>query len=201
VELQSRYLEDFFNGNGTSNLAFDGLGDLNQNCFQTQAIQPEQSLQLFHRDPMIKGLWELRINDAFIGNIGTFNSWELELCVVKDICGPLQSSTETPIAIGPNLSSINIPDIGTVSQVSISNLNIAHENSGDLRIILESPLGKTAVLANQICGANMVYNMVFNDDASSTLDYDFIFGAISKSKQSLTIFSNQKVQGEWRLIV
>jgi len=195
----------FCDGSGNSTIDFDGLGTLTQNCFQASPNQPEQSFQVFHRDPTIKGTWQLRINDAFNGDVGTFHSWEIELCVVEDKCGPILSSTDTPIAIGPNVSSIssviNIPDVGKVSKVSISNLNIAHAYSGDLKILLESPQGSTAIIADRICGDNQGYNMSFDDVASGTLDCNNVYGAVSKPNQSFSIFNNQEAQGDWRLIV
>lgn len=67
----------FCDGNGNTTIDFDGLGTLVQNYFLATDNQPEESFQAFYRDPTIKGIWELRISDAFNVDIGTFHSWEI----------------------------------------------------------------------------------------------------------------------------
>lgn len=190
------------------NMGFEATGPLSFPCPATDGnlYSPRGSFQDAFRDPNVTGSWNLRLEDVFSGFSGTLNFWEIEICIVKEICGPFIKSSHAPIGVGPKVgtitSVINIPDQGTVQGVKISNLYVQHNNLSDLKISLRSPSGTTRIIMDQECNGFDQYNMAFDDDAAATniICAGLPFGR-AKPAQTFSAFNGQESQGDWTLII
>jgi len=75
----------------------------------------------------------LELSDEFPNGIGDgmLHSWEVEVCTQELVCGPFVTSTDPPLPIGPNAgtettSSINISEVGKITDLNVRNLDIDH---------------------------------------------------------------------------
>ncbi len=107
--------------------------------------------------------------------------------------------------VGPKIetttSVINISETGKISSLKITNLNIGHSNSGDLKATLMSPQGTKVVLFDQQCEGNGGYNLEFKDEAISALDCNIVFKSSARPQGSFSNFIGEEVQGNWTLII
>jgi len=176
----------------TINIGFDDLGEvLTQTTTTTSSsdvYQPEESFEVFRRATNPKGLWELRVSTTRFATFGSFNGWEAEFCIADDLCGPYEISPDRPQAVGDVFTSvtsrITIPEAGKVSSLKITNLNIGHDNSGDLKATLRSPQGTEVVIFDQQCEGNGGYNLEFSDEALLPLDCDIVFKSSAQPQGS-----------------
>ncbi|MBT8274026.1 MAG: proprotein convertase P-domain-containing protein, partial [Bacteroidia bacterium] len=120
------------------------------------------------------------------------------------------SSTDTPIAVGPNggtvtTSVINIADDFVVDDVNVS-INISHTWVGDLDITLLHPDGITSVelMPNNTCGNCDDMDVTFDDAAASsitTANAGPITGTYSPANGSLSTFNGLMTAGDWTLTI
>lgn len=85
------------------------------------------------------------------------------------------ASTHTPLPISANgfpaTSTLVTPFPGSISSISIVNINVTHTNVQELRCRLRENLNGTSLeVFNLICPSNNEINFGFSDDASSLVD-------------------------------
>ncbi|MCF8246292.1 MAG: proprotein convertase P-domain-containing protein [Saprospiraceae bacterium] len=131
-------------------------------------------------------------------------------------CGPA-ISTNVPITIPTQgtptvTSTLTITGGGSVDDINVSNLNIAHTWVGDLRVELTSPMGTTAVLfaspGGGDCSANNV--LISLDDQAAATNDDLLnmcngvppaIAGTFQPQDALSVFNGEPIAGNWVLIV
>jgi subtilisin-like proprotein convertase family protein len=117
------------------------------------------------------------------------------------------SATGMPLDIPDNdttgvTSTINISDNKTIEDINIT-VSITHPYLEDLRLVLESPSGKSVLLANAVGGAGDNFtNTVF--DAEATIQIALGFPPFSDRyvpAGDLASLYGDNAQGAWKLIV
>ncbi len=115
----------------------------------------------------IAGTWTLEITDDRPGgNHGTLNSWSLIVESVIPLGSTAYESSVVPVAInaGPHLSTIDIVDPGTITDVDVQ-LNITHEYDGDLDVFLIAPDGTRVELFTDVGGGGDNFiDTILDDD-------------------------------------
>jgi len=154
----------------------DGIPDDSDNC------------------PDIANANQSDINDNSIGD------------VCDTDCGSFDSA-DTPLAIPDNFgggvnSTINFIDAFTITDISVS-VNITHTYTGDLTLVLTSPIGTAVVLTAANGGQGDNFNAtVFDDDADIPIQSGTApFTGSFLPEQALSIFSGESSQGAWTLNV
>ncbi|GAA2366938.1 zinc metalloprotease [Catellatospora methionotrophica] len=115
------------------------------------------------------GTWKLRVQDAASGDVGTIDTWTLNLV-----------GTPTPTCSGTNGTDVTIPDNTTVnsaitiagcsgnaSSTSTVAVAIVHTYIGDLVVTLVAPDGSTYVLHNRAGGSTDNINQTYTVNLSS----------------------------------
>ncbi|MBC7954503.1 MAG: proprotein convertase P-domain-containing protein, partial [Cytophagales bacterium] len=136
-----------------------------------------------------EGDWLLRLSDLEGQDVGTLNSWSLDLEVEAGATTASgEASPRAPIpdnnATGVS-SNIAITRAGLVGQLKVA-VDITHTFIGDLRITLTSPGGRNVVLHSQL-GAGQD-NLVVTYDSAAPLS-------------PLSALMGQAMQGNWTLRV
>lgn len=113
------------------------------------------------------------------------------------------NSTDVPISIADNstvTSAIFVGASGTVNDVNIG-LDIEHTFTGDLTIILQSPIGTQVVLvANRGGGGSDFTNTFFDDEASTSITSGGPpFTGAFQPENFLSAFDGENVNGTWIL--
>ena len=193
------------------NIGFDDAGPEVHPCPKIDAVSSYSPIDPI-LDPRSKitsnGDWRLRVQESRIGFEpgDMLNSWELEVCIVEDICGPYLTSADTPLNIGTNpvtiMSTINIAEEGKVTDLKISNLDISHSDISDLKVSLQSPTGTLVVLFDGFCSGTEDMYMAFDSDAIlSSPNCGNIMLSKSKPSETFSSFNGEQVQGDWTIIV
>ncbi len=102
------------------------------------------------------GTWKLRVQDAAAADVGTINTWSINL-VGGGGGGTCTGTNSTPVPI-PDLSTINstialASCTGNASATSTVAVNITHTWSGDLVVSLVAPDGSVYVLQSRLGGS------------------------------------------------
>lgn len=115
------------------------------------------------------------------------------------------NSTDVPKTISsmgaPTITStLDIPDMGTITDLNVANLAGTHTWINDLTIDIISPGGAVVNLFDQICGNQDNFNIGFSDQAS-TSNYPCppTDGFTYQPQESLTLFNNTAIEGTWTL--
>jgi len=159
----------------------------------------------------IFGTWKLTIRDMGVGDIGTFNSWQLNLFysnVILDTTSrstsPETSGTVSVLPSNPSLVTktnfplLQIPDLRTVSDIIsitevgqltsiIIDVDITHSYIGDLRLRLIAPDNSSVLLHNEGGGSA--------DDIKTS------YPILSSSFGDLNILNGKSINGNWILTV
>lgn len=115
------------------------------------------------------------------------------------------NSTDVPKTISsmgvPTVTStLEIPDLGTVTDVNVINLVGTHTWINDLTIDIISPGGAVVNLFDQICGNQDDFNIGFSDQAnSSNYPCPPTDGNTYQSQESLSQLNTTTMQGTWTL--
>ena len=98
-------------------------------------------------------------------------------------------------------SLANVIETGKASDINVVGLKGNHDNFGDLEMILENPLGKTATLFSKKCSTIATdYNITFDDESASGFNCSFITAApVFKPATPLSVFDGDEIKGTWKL--
>ena len=115
-----------------------------------------------------------------------------------------KQSEDTPIEITtsgtPTISSsINFDGSGTVSSISVSNIDISHSYISDLTIKLISPSGIELILLDGVCTSNDDMFLGFEDDGLDPINCPATDGLMYKPAETLSNFINEEAFGNWTL--
>ncbi len=202
-------------GDSQMNIGFadDGISDIACPPTDGMTYQPSESLSYLNFANLTDELsgWILTLVDKFPlngGSDGTLNSWEIEICVQERVCGPYIESTDTPLQIGPlkgtsTTSIINISEVGKVTDVNLSNVDITYPWIEDLVVTLTSPSNTVDTIFNKSCGdADNIYIGFDDESYIDTLPCPPIDSFLSTSPAyPLSIFDGEDAQGDWVLTV
>jgi subtilisin-like proprotein convertase family protein len=119
------------------------------------------------------------------------------------------ASTDVPKAINSSgtptvMSVVNLTITGSITDVNVLGLAIAHTYTSDLAVSLGSPAGTSVNLFTGICGGND--NIALNFDSQTANSYSnipcpAINNGTYQSNQSLNAFNGQNASGTWTLTV
>ena len=102
-------------------------------------------------------------------------------------------------------SKINISGGGTINDLNVSNVNISFTPVNALKIELESPGGKKAVLFDGNCSSTSLINMGFDSDAPNPISNPILscppVGGVASPIDDLSMYNGDNAQGEWTLTV
>jgi len=138
---------------GTSVLLHNRAGGSGDNVQQTYDLSNLPALASF-RELSITGAWRLHIQDLASRDVGTLNSWSLDIGVSAE---PLVAEEATSVQIpdhDPNgiVRSLDLPGGHTVQEIAVS-VDITHTWIGDLQVTLTSPGGTPVRLHNRAGGS------------------------------------------------
>ena len=144
-------------------------------------LVPEQALSPFiGEDP--NGTWTLDIIDDEGADVGTLNSWTLDVTTIPAapdaIALIFTNDTATTIPDGPGstvLSNLVVGGLGNhVCDITMTT-DITHTFPGDLDITLTSPAGTTQVITTDNGGANdnVFSGTVWTDDGTPATDFAY----------------------------
>ena len=120
-------------------------------------------------------------------------------------CTELAASPDIPVAIQAAnpvtvTSDLIISQTGTITDINLINLSIAHTYTGDLEIILESPAGTRVVLIDNICGSNDNIDIEIDDEAATaTIPCPATDGNTYIGANLLSAFNGEEMSGTWIL--
>jgi subtilisin-like proprotein convertase family protein len=185
-------------------------------------LVPEEALGAFVGDDP-NGTWTLRVSDDAGGDIGSLNSWSLEITTLAAAPTTATASftNSTPVAIVDNMvvtSTINVAGAGTsISDVNLTTF-ITHTFAADLDITITSPAGTVVTLTTDNGGANdNVFNgTVWDDDADPNtqvpytsnpfIPYEHTYTNLVTAtpllpEEALAAFTGENPNGTWTLSV
>lgn len=153
---------------------------------------------------------ELDQNTKYFWRVKAFNacnessySEKYSFTTGGESCNELVSA-DTPIVIAtsgtPTIHSIiNFAGEGSVSSISISNIDITHTYISDLRIKLISPSGTEILLLDGICGSNDNMNIGFEDDGTNPINCPPTDQLLYEPSDALSSLINEDANGDWTL--
>ncbi|MGB0931590.1 MAG: proprotein convertase P-domain-containing protein, partial [Chitinophagales bacterium] len=123
-----------------------------------------------------------------------------------DIRCTLPQANDLPIEIpnfpaGTITSSLEIDQLGVISDIDVVGLRGTHSFVGDLEFTLISPAGTEVVLIAGQCGGNANFDVGFNDDAATVPPCPYADGNIYRPVQALAAFNGESPLGIWTLRV
>jgi Zn-dependent metalloprotease/subtilisin-like proprotein convertase family protein len=146
---------------GTTYLLHNRTGGATANINQTYTVNLSSEAS--------NGTWKLRVQDAAAADVGTIDSWTLNL-----------GGSVPPGCSGTNGTDVNIPDnttvnstiviagcTGNASSTSTVEVHIIHTYIGDLIVTLVAPDGSTYVLHNRAGGSADNINQTYTVNLSS----------------------------------
>jgi len=116
-------------------------------------------------------------------------------------------STNVPITISATgtptvTSTLNIPTLGTITDVNVVNLGGTHTWISDLTIRITSPLGTQRILFANICNDEDNFSLNFDDEATpGALPCPPIGGGTYQPNQTLSAIDGQAMNGTWTLTI
>lgn len=127
------------------------------------------------------------------------------ICPVGDV-SHIYTSSDSP-SIGPNggtttTSVISVPDIFSVTDINLLNINGMHSYMGDLDFFLDAPNGSSVQLYDQKCGANPNFNFILDDESANSyasIPCPPTSGTDYQPFASLSGLDNQNASGNWTL--
>ncbi|NHN38732.1 M6 family metalloprotease domain-containing protein [Pseudomaricurvus alcaniphilus] len=136
----------------------------------------------------INGDWTLRVSDLAGSDVGTLNSWSLELeLAARNLQASREDTTPRPIpdadAAGIG-SSLNFSEQGTVQALAVE-VDIEHTYIGDLRLELLAPSGQRTLLHDRAGGRTR----------------NLLLQLSSGNSAALAALTGEPVQGNWVLRV
>jgi extracellular elastinolytic metalloproteinase len=136
----------------------------------------------------VNGDWTLRVSDLAGNDVGTLNSWSLEIDLAarsqqvrKEDNNARAIPDDDAAGIG---GSLNFTERGTVQSLDLL-VDITHSYIGDLRVELIAPSGKRAILHKKTCGRTK----------------DLLLQLSSGASPALNELTGEPVHGDWILRV
>jgi subtilisin-like proprotein convertase family protein len=177
------------------------------------ALTPEQALASF-RGENPNGVWKLTVTDDLAADVGTLNSWSLEVSTVSGIVPDIietRYSNSIPVTIPATVSTvtstINVSGAGAyISEVELQTF-IAHTFSSDLDITITSPSGTVVTLTTDNgSGFDNVFNGTNWDDdaiegASDATYADLVAKSQLRSEEPLAAFIGENPNGVWTITI
>lgn len=120
---------------------------------------------------------------------------------------PLFSSTDVPITIPETgtpvvTSTIDIAEMGTITDINVIGLAGTHDFISDLTITLTSPTGTTVTLFANVCSVEDDFNVSFDASAATnTLPCPPTDGMSYRPSGNLNQFNQTEVNGTWTLTI
>ncbi|MFK7921732.1 MAG: reprolysin-like metallopeptidase [Bacteroidia bacterium] len=188
-------------GNGAYDLevslspAFDSLIIFEEGYIGTQFISPAKldAGQVYY--------WRLRTyNECGKGPYSSVNAFQTAVTLCKEYAPaffPIAITSNGTPTVG---SLVIVPDNYVISDVNIKDLNITHDNIGELSVTLSKPNMADALLFNSSCNNSQVFHNSFDDlglsppfncPADDSLTY--------KPLGSLSAFDGVNASGAWTL--
>jgi subtilisin-like proprotein convertase family protein len=204
--------DDVFNGTTFDDNANDPVTDhVFANLVVAPLLSPEGRLAAF-RGENPNGTWTLRCFDDLGADVGTLNSWSLDISTLGS--APVETTTSfssTPGLAIPDLTTVTdtipISGIGTYLDKVVLTLAITHTECQDLDITLTSPGGTVVAVSTDNGGAldNVFNGTTFDPDAPITVTdnvYVNLTTAVLLSPEgSFDNFLGQDPTGNWTLTV
>ncbi len=205
--------DNVFNGTLWDDQANDPATDKTYaNNVVATPLTPEGMLQQFiGQNP--NGTWTLTIQDTAAADVGTLNSWSLD--VTSFAAPPAVLSTvlnnNTPVAIVDNTtvqSTINAAGVDTYLLQTRLTTAITHTWNADLNVRLISPGGTTEAVTTGNGGSNdNVFNgTLWTDNTAATPPSDFVYvnnvvATPLTFEGSSGVYTGQDPNGTWTLSV
>ncbi|MCI0506631.1 MAG: proprotein convertase P-domain-containing protein [Gammaproteobacteria bacterium] len=136
----------------------------------------------------VNGDWTLRVSDLMGNDVGTLNSWSLEIDLAargQQVRKEDNNARAIPDADSAGIGgSLNFTERGTVQSLDFL-VEIKHSYIGDLRVELVAPSGKRAILHNKTGGRTK----------------DLLLQLSSGTSPELSVLTGEPVHGDWILRV
>jgi subtilisin-like proprotein convertase family protein len=148
------------------------------------------------------GTWRLEITDAAGGDVGTLNSWSLEIATDESVASfnvPLDIPDSATPAIAIE-SQLSVFDVGQLTDVDVT-LDVSHTYDSDLQVFLISPAGTRVELFTNVGGGGVNFTATTLDDeaAVSIVDGTAPFSDDFRPEGLLSLLDGQNPYGTWRL--
>ncbi|NJL74894.1 MAG: hypothetical protein HC892_07550 [Saprospiraceae bacterium] len=137
-------------------------------------------------------------------NLCTEGMWSAPYTFITATCQQYLS-TQSPVTIsqGPAanyVSILNIPELGSITDVNVVPLSGKHSWISDLQFSLTSPDGTVVQLINRPCFDENDFNIVFDDESiNSTIPCPLTNGLAYQPLERLKKVNGENMQGVWRL--
>lgn len=162
----------------------------------------DASFSGFTLEPVTTYYWRTKAN-----NICGEGEWsETFRFTTADIRCTLPQSSDVPVNIpdfpaGTIVSTLEIDQLGTISDIDVMDLRGTHTFLGDLEFVLISPAGTEVVLISGQCGSVANFDVNFNDDAAALPPCPYADGNTYRPAESLSAFNGESPSGVWTLRV
>lgn len=114
----------------------------------------------------------------------------------------IDTPLELPASGTPTITStINYQGTGTVTGISISNINLNHSYISDLLIKIISPSGTEVVLLDGICGSSNDLYLGLTDGGITSFNCPPTDSLMYAPQELLTSFINEDAHGDWVLSI
>ena len=175
VDITHSYIGDLrlevTNPSGDRAILHDRVGGDTRNLSRSYASSQVPSLATFV-GKAIKGDWTLRATDLAGSDLGTLNTWTLDIDTVAGVQVFEQEKTpalpipdNNPAGVG---SVITIGVSGTAQAIEVG-VAITHTYIGDLRVELVAPSGERGILHNRTGGRTHDLRLELNAASAATL--------------------------------
>jgi len=118
------------------------------------------------------------------------------------------TSTDVPHPIGPDggsvtTSTINVTNVGVLSDVNVTDLVGTHTWMADLTFTLTSPQGTTITIMSSSCGSSDDFNISLDDEAAPGAwpCGPAGQGGTYQPSQALSAFDGENANGTWTLSI
>ncbi len=99
-------------------------------------------------------------------------------------------------------SVIEVLESGTILDVNVLNFKGNHSYLSDLKITLVSPQGTTCLLFEDICGSlSSDFNANFDAQSNQNISCPFNTGETYNTFESLQLFNQENLVGQWQLVI
>ncbi len=119
-------------------------------------------------------------------------------------CDPF-APADLPINISTNpntkISSINVLEEGTISDINLSDVEVVYQPVNNIRISLISPAGTEVLLFDQNCLSTGLIRLGFDDEAPNDILCPPLSGQVAKPVEALSTFDGEGTAGEWQFVV
>ncbi|MBV6655367.1 MAG: T9SS type A sorting domain-containing protein, partial [Mameliella sp.] len=115
------------------------------------------------------------------------------------------AATDLPINISSaanvKISTLNILETGTISDINLSDVQIAYQPVNNLKVSLISPNNTEVLLYDQNCLSTGLIRIGFDDEAPFGINCPPLLNQIAQPEGSLADFDGEGTAGEWQFKV